>query len=112
MLDRGFLALDARARRALFVQTHANAFAAEPLLTELALDLDLAQPFALDVRQLQILEHEVDQLIQADLGLVVVDAGPIAGLLAAFAVLCLDRLHGRAWVRRRRPGRLPGAFSP
>ena len=89
MLDRSFLALDARTRRAFFVQTHADAFAAEPFLTELALDLDLAQPFSLDVGQLQIFEHQIDQFVQTDIGFVVVDAGPVAGLLAAFAVFTL-----------------------
>ena len=41
------------------------------------------------IGQLQIFEHQIDQFIQADIGLVVVDAGPVAGLLAAFAVFTL-----------------------
>ena len=89
MFDRSFLALDPRARGALLVQAHSDAFAAKSLVAELALDLDLAEPLALDVGEFQILEHEVDQFIQADIGLVVVDAGPVAGLLAAFAVFAL-----------------------
>src|SRR4029078_9107226 len=37
MLDLRLFSLDPRARRALFVQTHTNPFAAKPLMTELSL---------------------------------------------------------------------------
>jgi len=89
MLDRGLLALDARTSGALFIQTHADTFAAKSFLAELAFDLDLAQPFSFDIGQFQIFEHQIDQLIEADVGFVVVDAGTVAGLMTCFAVLAL-----------------------
>ena len=42
--------------------------------------LDGGQLLALEVGELQVLEHDVDELVERDLGLVVVDAGLLAGL--------------------------------
>ncbi len=58
--------------------------------------LDLAEGLALQVRELQVLEHNVDQLFQRDVGLVVVAAGLVAGLVLALAGLLrlADHLPG------------------
>ena len=77
-----FFAFDSRARRAFFIQTHANPFAAKAFLAEQSFDFDLTQTFAFEIGQLQIFEHQVDQFIQADIGLVIIDARMVARLLA------------------------------
>ena len=51
-----------------------------------------AQRAALEVGQLEILEHDLDQFVERDVGLVVVDAGPVAGLAVAFALAVLAGL--------------------
>src|SRR2546426_347085 len=58
--------------------------------------LDLAEGLALQVRELQVLEHNVDQLLQRDVGLVVVAAGLVPGLVLALAGLLglADHLAG------------------
>ena len=36
-----------------------------PFCAKLAFDFDLAESFALEVRELEILEHEIDELVEA-----------------------------------------------
>src|SRR3954454_9344007 len=49
--------------------------------------LGLAERLPFEIRQVEVLEHDVDQLFEGDVGLVVVDAGPVAGLVVALALL-------------------------
>src|SRR5262245_8607421 len=88
-LQRGFLALYARASGAFFVEADADAFAAKTFLTKNPFDLDLAQPFAFHIGQFEVFEHQLDDLVEAHLGLVIVDSRLIARLLIALAVLPL-----------------------
>src|SRR5208283_414155 len=73
--------------------------------------LDLAQRAPLEVGQLEILEHDLDQFLERDVGFVVVDARPVAGVLVALAGAVLaglaDDLPGaRVAVALRRAGRV------
>src|SRR5438093_7071532 len=90
------LPLDALADGAALVEADTDADLAVALALGEPVGLDLAQRLALQVRQLEVLEHDVDQLLQRDVGLVVVGAGLVAGLVLALAgVLRLaDHLAG------------------
>ena len=117
MCARGQLALHLGSDGAAFVETDADADLAVALAPAEARRGDLAQLLAFEVGQLEILEHDVDELIERDVGFVVVDAGLIAGLVAAALALPLrlaDDLAGlrlavalpdtRVCCRRRRSG--------
>ena len=99
---------------AALVEADAHANGAVALALGEALRGDLAQRLAFEVRQFQILEHDLDQFLEGDVGLVVVDAGAVAGLAVALALAVLAGLaDDLAGLRcRRRPGRRPGALSP
>ncbi len=75
--------------------------------------LDLAQRLALEVGQLEVLEHDVDQLFERDVGLVVVDAGLVAGLVLAAVALAACALP-TTWpgCESPSPWPTPGALSP
>src|SRR5208282_1350702 len=73
--------------------------------------LDFAQRAPLEVGQFEILEHDLDQFLERDVGLVIVNARPVAGALVAFAGAVLagfaDDLPGpRVAVTLRRAGRV------
>ena len=53
---------------------------------------NLAQSAAFQVGQFEILEHDLDQFIQRDVGLVIIDSGAVAGLAVAFALAVLAGL--------------------
>ena len=82
----GELAHDALLGRAPFVQPHADADLAVALALAGALGLDLAHRAPLHVGQFEILEHDLDQLLERDVGFVVVDPGPIAGAVLPLAL--------------------------
>ena len=106
---RGHACACARSRdRAALVEADADADLAVALALGDADRLDLAQRLALEVGQLEVLEHDVDQLLERDVGLVVVDAGLVAGLVRrpAPSLLAPCRRPGRA-ASRRCPGRRP-----
>src|SRR5581483_11449433 len=91
----GFLALDARDRRPPLVEADADAFLAVAFALVELLDLHLPKMLALEVGELQVLEHHVDQLVEGDVGLVIIDAGAIAGLLAVAPLFAFtDHLSG------------------
>src|SRR6184192_1502006 len=79
------LPLDALADGAALVEADTDADLAVALALGEPVGLDLAQRLALEVRQLEVLEHDVDQLFQRDVGLVVVASGLVAGLVLALA---------------------------
>jgi hypothetical protein len=73
--------------------------------------LNFAERTPLEVGKFEILEHDLDQLLEGNVGLVVIDAGPVAGLLVAFALAVLagfaDDLPGaRIAIALRRAGRI------
>ena len=70
--------------------------------------LDLAQRLPLEVGQLEVLEHDVDQLFERDVGLVVVGAGLIAGLVLAALPLALHLADDLAVLRLAGPLADPG----
>ena len=79
------LAPDAGTDRSMLVEPDAD-----PDLTVAATlgrtrGFELAQRLAFEVGQVEVLEHDVDQVLEGDVGLVVVDAGTVAGLLGALA---------------------------
>src|SRR2546422_211286 len=90
------LPLDALADGAALVEADTDADLAVALALGEPVGLDLAQRLALQVRQLEVLEHDVDQLLQRDVGLVVVAAGLVAGPVLALAGLLrlADHLPG------------------
>src|SRR5215471_1732963 len=83
---RGLFALDPRARRTFLIQTDADAFFPKALLTKLSLHLHLTQMLAVEVRQLQVLEHHFDKLVETDFGFIIIDARLISRLLALSAI--------------------------
>ena len=94
-LARRHHALDPRPHRAALVEALANADLAVALALGGALGGDLAQALAFEVGELEVLEHQVDELVEADVGLVVVDARAVAGavrLALAVALLAADHL--------------------
>src|SRR5213593_1248364 len=90
------LALHALADGAALVEADADADRPVALALGEPVGLDLAEGLALQVRELQVLEHNVDQLLQRDVGLVVVAAGLVPGLVLALAGLLglADHLPG------------------
>ena len=52
----------------------------------------LAQDLPLHVRQLEVLEHDLDQLFEGDVGLVVVDPGLIAGATGTGKSVCINAI--------------------
>src|SRR5213593_1283626 len=78
---------------AALVEADADADRAVALALDEPVGLDLAEGLALQVRELQVLEHDVDQLLQGDVGLVVVAAGLVAGLVLALAGLLRPADH-------------------
>src|SRR3989454_5037141 len=81
---------------AALVEADADADRPVALVLGEPVGLDLAEGLALQVRELQVLEHNVDQLLQRDVGLVVVTAGLVPGLVLALAGLLglADHLAG------------------
>src|SRR5256885_854466 len=81
---------------AAFVEPDADADRTVTLALGEPVGLDLAEGLALQVGELQVLEHNVDQLLQRDVGLVVVAAGLVPGLVLALAGLLglADHLAG------------------
>ena len=75
--------------------------------------LDLAQRLALEVGQLEVLEHDVDELLERDVGLVVVDAGLVAGLVLAVPCPACAALP-TTWpgCESPSPWPTPGVLSP
>src|ERR1019366_3584074 len=67
------------------VQPDADADLAVAFAPRRVIGLDFAQRAALEVGQFEILEHDLDQFLERDVGLVVIDAGPVAGVFVAFA---------------------------
>ena len=112
-MARGEHPHDALPRGAPLVQPDADADLAIALALEGALGGHLAQRAALDVGQFEILEHDLDQLLQRNVGLVVVHAGPVAGLVLALALALLPVLPTTwpGWLSPS-PWPTPGAFSP
>src|SRR5216683_2991524 len=70
---------------AALVEPDADADLAVAFAARRIVGLDFAQRAAFEVRQFEVLEHDLDQFLEGDVGLVVIDAGAIAGLLVAFA---------------------------
>src|SRR5579871_6656466 len=85
-------ALDALTRRAPLVQPHADADVAITLALGETVRLDFAQRAPFEIRQFEILEHDLDQLVERDVGLVVVNARTIAGLAVALSLAVLAGL--------------------
>jgi hypothetical protein len=69
------LAAQARLGGASAIQVDAHADAPVALALGDPLGHHFAQDLALHVRELEILEHDLDQLLQRDVGLIVVDPG-------------------------------------
>src|SRR5208282_1159110 len=80
------------------VEPDADSDVAIALALARALGLDLAQRAPFEIGQLQVLEHDFDQLLERDVGLVIIDAGAVAGLVVALAGAALadfaDHLAG------------------
>src|SRR5262245_5785778 len=81
MLDGGHAAAGTLASRAPLVEADADADRAVALALRHPEGLDLAQRLALQVGQLEVLEHDVDEFLEGDVGLVVVGAGLVARLV-------------------------------
>src|SRR2546428_11347490 len=84
--------LHALARGAPLVEPNPDANVAIALALGEAIGRDLAQRAPLEVGQLEILEHDLDQLVERDVGLVIVDARTIAGLAVALPLAILAGL--------------------
>src|SRR5665213_882042 len=82
---------DALTRSAPFVETNADADVAITLALGKAIGRNLAKSTTLQVRQFEILEHDLDQFVERDVGLVVIDAGAIASLALALALTVFAR---------------------
>src|SRR5262249_30411715 len=80
---------DARDRRTFFIKTNADAGAAVTFAFTEPFGHDLTQNFALHVRQLKILEHNLDEFFQSDISLVVVHSGLITSLILALSAFAL-----------------------
>ena len=90
----------ALARGAALVEPDTDADVAIALAFEGAVGGNLAQRAALEVGQFEILEHDLDQFVERDVGLVVIDAGAVAGLAVALALAVLAGLaHDLAGAR-------------
>ncbi len=79
------------------VEPDADADGAVPLALDEAHGVDLSQRLALEVGQLEVLEHDLDELLERDVGLVVVGPGLVAGFVLAGALaltLLADDLTG------------------
>ena len=74
------------------VEAHADADVAIALALAEAIGRDLAQRAPLQVGQFEILEHDLDQFLERDVGLVIIDAGAVAGLAVALALAVLAGL--------------------
>ena len=83
----GELAAHPLARRAPLVEPDADADGAIALALRDPVGFQLAQRLAFEVGQLEVLEHDVDQLLERDVGLVVVGAWLVPGLVLALAGL-------------------------
>ena len=81
------LAAQARLGGAPAIEVDAHADAPVALALGDPLGHHFAQDLALHVRELEILEHDLDQLLERDVGLVVVDPRLIAGASRSVAVL-------------------------
>src|ERR1019366_8713387 len=84
--------LHALARGAPLVEPRADADVAIALALGEAIGRDLAQRAPLEVGQLEILEHDLDQLVERDVSFVVIDARTIAGLAVALPLAVLAGL--------------------
>ena len=73
---------------AALVEAHADSDLAIAFALARFVGHHLAQRLALEVGQLEVLEHDVDELLEGDIGLVVIDAGFVSALaLVALAGL-------------------------
>ena len=93
------------------VEPDADADLAVAFAPRRVVGLDFAQRAPLEVGQFEILEHDLDQFLERDVGLVVIDAGAVAGVLVAlagavFAGLADDLAGARVAVALRRAGRV------
>src|SRR5262249_6131473 len=90
-------ALDPRAHRTALVEALAEAVLAIAVALGRTLGRNLAQLLAFEIGELEILEHQIDELVEPDVGLVIIDAGPIAGAVRtplALPLLPADDLAG------------------
>src|SRR5438093_1024902 len=67
--------------RAAFVQAHADTDLPVALALGQARRGDLPEFAALEVGELEVLEHDVDELFERHIGFVIVDPRPIAGAI-------------------------------
>ena len=72
--------------RAALVEADADADRAVSLALRHPEGFDLPERLALEIGQLEVLEHDVDELLERDVGLVVVGAGLVARLVLAGAL--------------------------
>ncbi len=77
-----------------------------PFAAAQALGFDFTQFLAFQVGKLEIFEHDVDQFFQGHVGLVVVDAGLVAGLAGSRCLRLLPVRSSAPAVRRPVPGPL------
>src|ERR1700736_1530390 len=78
---------------AALVEPDADADVTIALALERAVGGNLAQRAALEIGQFEILEHDLDQFVERDVGLVVIDAGTIAGLALTTLAVLADFAH-------------------
>src|SRR5207244_5555140 len=74
------------------VEPDSDADVAIALAFESTVGRNLAQRAALEIGQFEILEHDLDQFVERDIGLVVIDTGAVAGLPVALALAVLAGL--------------------
>src|SRR5262249_27889500 len=86
MLRRRHLAPRTFAGGASFVEPDADADGAISLPLRHPERFDLTQRLALEIGELEVLEHDVDELLERDVGLIVVGAGLIPRLVLAGAL--------------------------
>jgi hypothetical protein len=108
----GHLAAELRADGALAVQVDPDAGLAVALPLGDALGHRLLQDLPLEVRKLQVLEHDVDELVEGDLGLVVVEPGIAAGRALPGLALLPGLAHDLAGLGLAVAGADAAAFSP
>ena len=69
--------------RPFLVQPNPDARFPKALALADAVGQDLAQNFAFHIRQFEVLEHDLDQLFQGHVGLIIINTGLIAGFILA-----------------------------
>src|SRR5208283_4024421 len=89
---RGHHAGNPLARRPPFVEPHPDADVAKTLALARQVGGNFAQGAAFEIRQFEILEHDLDQFLERDVGFVVIDTGLIARFAFALARAVLPGL--------------------